>query len=186
MGSGGTGSGGTGGTGGTGGSAGEGSGGAAGDGLGGAGGIPVCCGVDQACPRGTSCQGTPDYLDGNAGTCEPTPTDGGCWNDLDCPTDGLCMGGTQCACDAYCTLPPAPGTCTSMGEPCCLTDDECTDSLICVGADVFTKGRCESAPTGNECYTTEDCDVGRCVDAAVCVCGENCASRLGVCVSSSG
>ena len=169
----------------TGGSAGGGAGGSSGHGTGATAGIPECCGVDQPCPSGYSCQGTHGDLADSVGTCEPTPTDGGCWNDIDCPGSGLCTGQTFCACGVQCFAPPSPGTCEPMGEPCCLANEDCEDG-VCLGASVFRKGRCAEAPTDGACYTTDDCASGVCSGGSACGCGANCVSTLGTCVTLSG
>jgi hypothetical protein len=168
----------------TGGSTGSGSGGTGTGSPGGAGGASDCCGYDVACPSGTSCQGTRDDFVANTGACEPTPTDGGCWNTTDCPADGLCTGVRPCGCTSSCDTPPTPGTCDPMGEPCCLTDADC-GQRICIGAGGFDKGRCVDAPSDGTCYTDDDCAGGDCVGAEVCPCGTNCPTLPGTCTTGS-
>jgi hypothetical protein len=72
-----------------------------------------------------------------------------------------------------------------MGEPCCHTNQDC-DEGICVGAGVFTKGRCAPAPTAGTCYTDDDCRTGTCDGGSACQCGMNCPTLLGTCVSAGG
>jgi hypothetical protein len=183
---------GTGGTdvsgGGRGGSALGGSGGAASGGTPGGGGTRTggtgtgCCGSDAPCPQGYSCAGSIDQLNSRLGRCEPTPPSGSCWNDIDCPQDGLCRSAVTCACDAECFAANQPGTCQAAGELCCRVYEDCTDGKHCVGAYVFTKGRCLAAPSDTRCYTNGDCPTGRfCYNATICPCGTNCPSQSGFC-----
>jgi hypothetical protein len=116
------------------------------------------------------------------GTCEPTPADGSCYNDIDCPQDGLCRSAVTCACNAQCFAANRPGTCERVGEPCCHVPEDCPDGQRCIGAGVLTKGRCMTAPSGSGCHTNGDCRTGLfCYGAKICPCGTNCPTQLGSC-----
>ena len=154
-------------------------GGSTGDGGGGA--ATGCCGVDLACPAGQSCAGSSSVLADTVGECQPTPSAGSCWNDLDCPTDGLCLGAASCVCGTGCSSGGNPGTCDSMGEPCCHVESDCTSGQLCVGAGAFTKGRCVDLPPDGQCYYDEDCAPGTCETEMICSCGANCVTAPGIC-----
>jgi hypothetical protein len=159
--------------------------GAGGAATGGTGTVPGCCGVDRYCPTGYSCAGNVDQLLANMGRCEPTPIDGGCYNDSECPKDGLCRSAVTCACNAECFVANRPGTCQPAGEPCCQFTQDCADGQHCEGGDTYVKGRCLAPPSpgGNQCYSNGDCPgAGHfCYLATTCRCGSDCTERLGYC-----
>ena len=141
-----------------------------------------CCGIDLSCPSGYSCAGNTDQLSSKLGRCEPTPVNGGCYNDVDCPQDGLCRSAVTCACDADCSAANQPGTCERVGEPCCHAQGDCAEGELCVGVGAFVKGRCMTAPSSNQCYTIGNCPTGHyCYGAETCHCGANCPTLPGNC-----
>jgi hypothetical protein len=155
---------------------------AAGGGGTGGGAATGCCGLELPCPTGQSCAGSSSALADGVGECQPAPSEGSCWNDLDCLADGICLGAASCVCGTGCGPQANPGSCQATGEPCCHDENDCTTDQICVGATVYIKGRCVDPLSDGQCYQDEDCSAGTCETEMVCACGANCPTAPGICV----
>ena len=116
-----------------------------------------CCNADSECGDSERCLN---------GVCHAEPGDGRCYFDKDCGGGLVCQAVELCTCgEADCT--PQSGVCAQPG-PCCLSDEECGASGLCLEAS------CEEKPTDDACFANADCIEGLiCAGASICPCGED-------------
>ncbi len=127
----------------------------------------ACCQSDADCAGELSDGPALVCAESGAGSCEPLPAPGQCWNHEDCQAFESCEGAKICPCNADCQ-PGGPGLCVAVIPGCCASDTDCADGDICLS------GVCTQKPTGGACYSAADCSEGECTGAFVCPCGAPC------------
>ena len=132
---------------------------------------PFCCESDEQCFGDESCVGETQTFEG---LCMADPGGNACWGDAHCEPEGSCLGASVPSC--WSDAQQKMGTCSTMPDYCCLSNNDCEAGHTCTAADGPEEpGTCElDAPPG-ECWSNADCnDKEYCHGANTCPCFMDC------------
>jgi hypothetical protein len=100
-----------------------------------------CCTETGACPDGQVCDLGPQ-------ACQPTPSQGWCFQDANCAAGQVCIGEASCPCNSDCDMSyDGPGVCATPVDEDCLALDPSLVEELCDAASVVVFD-------GNQCVVT--------------------------------